>query len=204
MIIALDLDGVFRNFTGALIRQFKLDYPHLSFQIPQFESQLLTWELEDYWPPEWTDERLKEYFSKTRVNEIYANALPYPGAIHGYKKIRKYCTNNDYKLIIITSASKQLVQLANWQWLNKYSFSKSIDFVYMRKDKYNVPADVLLDDALFNLREWQLVPAVSFPGPRVSVCYNKPWNQAWPGLRAYTYNQFISILEGLKQKVGSI
>ena len=41
MIIALDLDGVFRNFTGALIRQFKLDYPHLSFQIPQFESQII-------------------------------------------------------------------------------------------------------------------------------------------------------------------
>ena len=67
MIIALDLDGVFRDFTGSLIRQFKLDYPHLSFQIPQFESQIITWELEDYWPPEWTDERLKEYFVKMKI-----------------------------------------------------------------------------------------------------------------------------------------
>tara|TARA_R110000824_G_scaffold49858_2_gene139801 strand:- start:3069 stop:3683 length:615 start_codon:yes stop_codon:yes gene_type:complete len=204
MIVALDLDGVFRDFLGTLIKQFKIDYPHLAFQIPQSEREITTWSLEEFWPKGWTDEMLSDYFSRKRVRQIYANAAPYLGAIQGYQNIRRYCTKNGHKLIIITSARKPLVQLANWNWLSKNNFLKSIDNVYMRKDKYNVPADILLDDAVHNLKEWQLMPAVSFPGKRVSVCFNRAWNQDYSGIRVWNYDQFLLLLRGVEQKVKAI
>jgi len=199
MIVAIDIDGVLRDFFGALIKQFKKDYPELSDKIPQTEDEITQWTLEKFWPEEWTDEKLSEYWGKTRANEIYGDADPYPGAVEAFKKWKEYCTENNHKLIIITSARKPLVQKANWKWLRNHGFDKLADEIHMRRDKYNVPGDVLLDDYTRNIKEWTAVKSTTFSGRRIGVALDRPWNKEWQLSRVRDYDEFLTYLQTIDE-----
>ena len=196
MIIALDLDGLFRDFLGSLFRQLEKDYPGI--KLPEVKD-LHTWDLENYIEKadgtQFTRDELSQYWGYDRVNEVYADADPFPGAIEWFKKIKEYCLEQGHKCIIITSASKDTVREANAKWLAKTGLDQVADEIYMQKDKYNVEGDILLDDYQRNLNEWVEVKASSFPGRRIAVAYDCPWNKEWKGPRVKSFSSFIEFLK---------
>ena len=204
MIIAIDLDGVLRDFIGQLIKQFKQDYPTSANKIPQSEDDITRWALSDFFPKGWNKKELSKYWRETRPDEIYGDADPYPQALKFMKQLSKYCKQNKHKLIIITSAQHKLTQKANWKWLKRTGVDKLVDEIHMKVDKYKIPGDILLDDYIVNLEKWSDTKSVSFPGQRIAVAFNRPWNQQWDRARVKNYDAFLLFLKTIDEYINNL
>lgn len=99
---------------------------------------------------------------------IYAEMLPYPGALEGVNRLRE-----KGRVVFVTHTILEAAEV-NFGWLVEYGFlgeDQEADYVVC-KDKSLIRADVLIDDKPETI--------AAFPG--IGVIVDQPWNRTfdWP------------------------
>ena len=172
MVIAVDVDGVLRDFITQLQIQYKIDHP-------DYEPVPVTaWGLDQFFP---IGRKIWNYAFYERGKEIFENAPAYFGAlefIHNLKKLNH--------TVIICTTQPIYNEEYTAAWLRKNGFE--YDGIFFTKYKGLLKADILLDDAVHNLCEFAEEGGDA-------VCMDRPWNQEWDGPRVKTYDEFLRMID---------
>lgn len=172
MTIAVDIDGVLRDFVSALIESYKKDFPGHEVQ------PVTEWGLEKFFP---IGKGIYSYAFTERRVEVFEKAKPYDKAKEFVAELRR----RGHHVCLLTTQPRANEHLTlNWLVLMGIEYD-SIVFS-SRKDLFRF--DVLLDDAEHNLR------AVRSAGAR-AICFDRPWNQKWDGERVTSYEEFLKLIE---------
>jgi 5'(3')-deoxyribonucleotidase len=174
MTVAMDVDGVLRDFTGALVRKYAMCYPSHR-PIGEFGQ----WDLRPNFPEFAGD--IEGFAFRTLGEEIMRHADPYPGALAFAEEVAKR-----HRLVIVTSQFPHL-KVATLDWLHGHKVP--YHSIMLTHTKTLVRADVLIDDAVHNLKEWA---TIGLP----SICVARPWNREWP-VRCETYGDALFRLRNL-------
>lgn len=179
MRIAIDIDGVLRDFVGQVNTVFDIQHPNgwrkpvTKYGLPEFYS--IGKEIYDM------------AFNKYPV-EVYVLAPAYPGA----KKMLEDLKNDGHTIVIATSQpNKQVLRhTLAWLHLNEIPYDEFYGVLRLAS-KANVKATILLDDYIKHLEE--------FPG--YAIAYAQPWNEEWEtkydGRRVDTYQRFVEFIRRL-------
>ena len=167
MTVAVDVDGVLRDFTGSLAKVYKEYYP-------EHEVQPVTeWGIERFFP---IGRDIYRFAFEEHVERIFYDADIFPKALEFMTELCK-----KHKVVICTSQPKGK-EWITLKWLEKHKIPYHA--IVFTNDKSIVHADVLLDDATHNLD--------AFKG--LSVAYSQPWNRRWDGFRVHSYHDLLQFL----------
>lgn len=166
MIIGIDLDGVCRNFLGALHSAFVEKYPKLQDKVGPAETYDFA-----HLPFEEVGIDPHDFIDNAVPKEVFGLSPPIEGAIPAAREINSYAQRNGHKALICSHQQKH-VQHYSWLWLyiNKLDVPTTI-FVRDSKDKWNY-VDLMIDDSPHVLAEK--------PDNKISVKVNHPYNAAVP------------------------
>ena len=172
MRLAIDIDGVLRDFCGALIAQYKIDFPgHRVGFINQ-------WELEHFFP---IGKEIYEYAFNTRAQEIFEDADEFVGAMAFLKHLKEA---GHHVALISSQPNTKIIHTVNWITAHGAVYD-SLVFTW-EKGLFNY--DILLDDAEKNLKNAR-------DNGRRAVCFDQPYNENWDGERVKTYQEFLEIVD---------
>ena len=177
--IGIDVDGVLRNFPFSLIREYKRYYPNHEV-VP-----LRNWkhyELHHYFP---INKDITRFYSEEHPKEIYLGSPRYIGALKFMNEL-----NEDFKIIIVTNQLNKHLEYLTEEWLNLFSISY-YDF-FPTPDKTKFKGEFILEDASHHLE------AILSKGNAIPICFSRPWNQDWQGLRVNKYNRFLDLIRNHK------
>lgn len=179
MIIALDIDNVGRNFTGALTREYIKDYPeHRDMLKP-----ILRWGLDEFFP---IGKRIYSYFNKERAYEIFERGHAYKGFVEFVHLLRA----RGHKVIFCTNQFPG-TEKYTLRWIQVHRLDN--DGICFLVNKALLRADILLDDGVHNLEDFERSGGVA-------VAFEQPWNEEWKGLRVTgkaekeRYDKFLEIV----------
>jgi 5'(3')-deoxyribonucleotidase len=162
------MDGVIVEFNHRVVDHLnRRGYPVASFDaIHAFEYEHVfgnTWGMIAF-----------DYINR---DEIYEGLEPEPDALDVLADLRRY-----YEVLVVTSPLTGHVR-GKMKWLWKHGF-KHRD-VIMTGRKEAVRGDLLIDDAVKNIKRW--------PGP--AIVYDRPWNQSGLPLmhRAHNWQEVYTL-----------
>ncbi len=187
MRIAIDVDGILRDFVGKLEQVFDREYdcngrrePITKYGIHEFFSVD-----NDYGKFDIYDFAFKE-----NAREIFLRAKPYPGAMRFMDKLFK-----DHTVIIATAQSNTNLIMYTTEWLDLHSIPYHEFYATLNGNK-SIDADMLLDDYTKNLVDFEHGTIFEFDRPvRQPICMDRPWNQDWIGDRIKTFEEFFKYVE---------
>ena len=184
-IICLDVDGVLRPFVGESIRVFYKYHPELTVR-PYSETK------GDFWSrfPK-PEAYMHNFILETHAKDVFYDALPYKGAVDGFNKLNEYCNNTDKILMIVSSQYSYLLKLYTIQWLERLNMLTERLCFLPHGEKHIVDGDVLIDDDIRNLKNWE-------SNGQLPLCFNRQWNQDWKGLRINDLQEVPELLESLE------
>jgi len=138
--IGIDLDGVCRDFIGAMGEAFKTAYPHLAHKVkPQTSYAFDNWPFEEAGIDPWD-------FMRVYPKEIFALANPIPGALDAVKEIVQTLEPKGHKIVICSHQTPDISRYSwLWLYLNEVSVS-SVVFVPDSKQKWE-HVDIMIDDS---------------------------------------------------------
>jgi 5'-nucleotidase len=178
MIIAVDVDGVIADLMSAVLLRYNEDWKD-SLTL----SDLKGWNISTYVKPE-CGIRVFDYFSEPKLYETYV--LPIDGAYAGMELLWK----RGHRTIYPTKPSSRTEGI-KFQWLAHYGFIfDRRDYIEMH-DKSLLRADVLVDDGLHNLKDFQ--------GER--IIFDQPWNESGTvngSFRAHGWTEVVKIINGIQ------
>lgn len=181
MIIGLDIDGVIRDFADQLVNVYQCYYPE--HEIKPFDHYNVT----DCFP---IGEKVWELVWGPWAWDILYHAAAYPGAL-------AFC--NDVAelgdLVFVTMQPTEAAKETTWAWLRSYDLLRlgSIFMVQAPLTKWSLRLDILVDDSPRNLIA---MPQPFNPrAPRASICFDRPWNQEYEGLRAHNYAEALQLIK---------
>ncbi|MBW1783069.1 MAG: hypothetical protein JRL30_20290 [Deltaproteobacteria bacterium] len=185
MIINLDLDGVMRDFLGALKKQYKKVYPDHKIK------PVNRWGLHEFFP---IGEDIYDFIWLEYVKECLFEADIYDGALIMMDQLR----DRGHEITILTA--QPTLQAKNWtfQWmLDRGVLHRANNVVIIDPnsdmDKGYIKGDLILEDAPHHLNDCMNAGITT-------VCYDQPWNQGWrQGHRVKTYDEFIEIVDRLSR-----
>jgi len=187
MNIAIDVDGVVRDFVGALTKVYLQEYPNHK----DYVKPVQTWGLHKYFP---IGKDIYDFAYDKRVKEVfYEEATPYDGVIEGLEKLKEM----GHSLIFLTHQNKKS---AEWtiKWIQYYEIPYTlIDIVYENHNgngsngKEHTDYDIYIDDSPDNIE--RLVAA----GKHV-VRMVRPWNEGKNLGEAYAVNKFEDFVNYVK------
>lgn len=179
MIIALDVDGVLRDFNGSLDRVYRKWNPTHGPSIEPYE-----WDLSASYP-ECVD--INKFAFVEHAKEIFSEAEPYPGAVHFANRL--YRDHN----VVITTMQFEAMRPVLLDWLQRHRIPyHSLMFT---REKYLVDADVLIDDNPEFLMDW--VRETGKPAIQMLRSWNAVLNNA-KYIRCLTYQDIIMALYEIK------
>lgn len=157
MRIAIDIDGVLRDFVGQVNTVFDSVYPNgwrrpvTEYGIDKFYS---------------IGKEIYDMAFIEQARSVYVLAPVYPGAKRMLEDLKK----EGHTIIIATSQPNKEVLRHTLAWLslNEILYDEFYCALNMGS-KANIKADVLLDDYIKHLEE--------FPG--ISIAFAQPWNEEW-------------------------
>ena len=135
--IALDVDGVLRDFVSSLQHQYTEDY--IGFD-NHWMKPVSKWDLAEFFS---IGASIYQYIYEERTREIFYRARPYQGAVDFVKTLRYL----GHKVIICTSQNKDSFYYT-FEWLEKCDIL--YDGIFCKIDSFlpksMLDVDLLLDD----------------------------------------------------------
>lgn len=178
MNIGIDLDGVLRDFSLGLHRQYKRIYPdHKRFNVEN-------WDLRISYPD--CDDIFKFAF-RTYVDEVNLDAPMYQLADVFVARLKL----RDHETTLITHGYRVV------EWLKKNDMHDMFDNIIILNPtatlkKSDIPVDVMLDDNINNLKNFDKHNRTT------AVCMDRPWNKEYNGLRVYSLDHFLQLIDSMK------
>ena len=153
--VALDIDGVIRNFENAL--KNRIYQTHQEVVINYFG-----YNIKDYWLPSkyydwdkmipfWDKNQSKDYTYKDKDNAkaIFLESKSYPDAIYAANKLFTELDNHGGHLAIVTDQNRYSLPFTI-QWLEKYGIK--FHSLHITDDKLMVKWDTIIDDNPYVLK----------------------------------------------------
>lgn len=140
MIIGIDLDGVCRDFKGAVDKTFTQVYPELASQIkPQTTYSFEHWPFDKAGVDGW--DFMHEY-----AKEIFALAEPIPGVIEAVSEIVRNLEPKGHQIIVVSHQDPEIMHYSwLWLYLNEFPVSNA-KFVPEAQQKWKY-VDLMIDDS---------------------------------------------------------
>lgn len=170
MNIAIDIDGVLRNFADSLVRIYKQDYPDHEVK------PITTWNFADSFP---IGEEIYQYYVRNG-ERIFSEALPYDGAYEFIQSLKSlghsvvYLTAQPFGLNAVTT-----------RWIEKHL--PEVDGIILSKKKHLFSFDILLDDAPHNIRD-------CIKNGKTAVFFTQKWNEGIEHTRVNSYKEFLELI----------
>jgi 5'(3')-deoxyribonucleotidase len=169
MRLAIDIDGVLRDFVGQVNSVFDVCYPN------GWRKPITKYEMDEFYS---IGKEIYDMAFNKQSSSVYVLAPVYRGA----KMMLHDLQTDGHTIIIATSQPNREVLRHTVAWLNVNEIPYDEFYCSLNLGgKENIEADVLLDDYAKHLR--------AFPGN--SVCFNQPWNKEWQWDRVYTHEEFV-------------
>jgi 5'(3')-deoxyribonucleotidase len=180
MNLAIDVDGVLRNFVAALTRQYLSDFPEHEARV----QPVTEWGIDKFFP---LGNDIYRYAFETRVEAIFTTAPAYPGAKDFIDDLKAA----GHKVFIVTT-QKIGTEKYTVQWLHSHHID-NYDGLIFTAHKELVRCDYLLDDGPHNLDAFNL--------HGIAIAFDQPWNQKWEGCRARTYDEFRELIGDIEPEL---
>jgi len=178
MKIALDIDGVLRDFCSQLIKVYKEDFPDHEVK------PIGTWYFETSFP---IGKANYKYYVE-QGERIFRDAPMYDGAVEFVDSLK----NLGHSIIYLTNQPRGL-ESATAYWIAKNL--PEVDGIVISKNKFLFDFDILLDDAPHNIKE-------CFANGKQAVFYTQKWNEAEDGYsRVNSYNDFLELIVDIERAV---
>lgn len=173
--VNIDIDGCLRAFDTQVDKVYLREFPsHKDRLKPKTDYNLAS-----HYP---IGNAIFDFIFTEHVREIFEDAPIYNGALEMLHRLQ----NNGHKIQIVTSQRTSSI-VPTLAWLFKHSIPyDSIHFVW---EKWRVQAEILLDDHVDNL----VTNTVVHPHT-LAVCFSRPWNSEWPGVRISEHKQLFDVL----------
>ncbi len=177
--IGVDADGVIRNFPFSLIRTYKKYYPdHKIVPLRNWKN----YELHHYFP---IKIGITRFYSEEHPEEIYLGSPRYVGALKFMNEL-----NEDFNVVIVTNQPNKHLEYLTEEWLKLFSIP-FYDF-FPTPDKTRFKGEFILEDAPHHLE------AILSKRAAIPVCFGRPWNRNWQGLRVNRYKSFLELIRNHK------
>ena len=173
MKIGIDIDGVIRDLLGKVEEIYFREYPyHKLIRKDTYDISL--------WFP--IGKEIYKFVFETYSKEIYTQSQVYKNAREFMVKLRK----NGKVILVSSQPEKKLEELTKkWLEIKKIPYDELI----FTKDKSEFIGDCLLDDCTANLER------AAKAGSSKPICFDRPWNQDWDGLRIKSYDKFLELIK---------
>jgi len=187
MKVAIDVDGVLRDFVGSLHKCLIMDGLILeNTPMPEITS----WGLHQFYPQIESTEEFYDYiFRSESTFNLFSSAPIYKGAKEFMELLEK-----GHEVGIITSQNE-----AGWRATLVWLFANQITppnihcirFDLMKADKTIWDYEVILDDKPSHVHEF-------LDKDRMGFLLDRPWNQEVDLPRVFSYGEFIEELNGME------
>lgn len=177
MRIAIDIDNVLRDFTGALIEEYKKDFPDHKVGF------INKWDLSQFFP---IGKQIYDYAFKHKAESIFRYGKPCEGVAMFISELK--AQGHEIWLITTQPHGKEFLTIL---WI--YANIPVWDSIVYTKNKEVVNCDILLDDAPHNIK------AFIKSGKR-GIYFDQPWNVKMKGERVKSLEEFINLVEPKKGK----
>jgi 5'-nucleotidase len=166
----MDVDGVLADLHAEWLRRYNADYGDAMTQ-----DDIICWDFHKLVKPE-CGTHIYDYLSQP---DLYERVVVLPGAQDAVQQMR----DRGDRVVYVTSNAKGMTD-QKWSWLERNGFLDRAADLVIATDKALVLTDVLVDDALINVR--------AFRGPAVLV--TRPWNrgESWER-RAFNWSQVLEM-----------
>lgn len=177
MKVAIDLDGVLRDFDSEIRHQLML------FDILKSPSQIdeSQWDLNKRYK---VGINVKNFVYK-KYPHVFVTALPYPSAFDFIIKLKQ-----NHKVGVITSQPTDISWQFSVEWLVRNKFLYYIDFLIRVKDsseKQDNDFDILLDDKAKTVEE-------CISKNKSAFLLDRDWNKQFDLPRVKNYDEFLNIV----------
>lgn len=170
--IAVDIDGVLRDFVDQLILVYKYHNPGHTVIPKEYWSE---YPLDGYFP---IGKGIYPFFQRMFIKEVYLDSPTYPGARDFIDTLTSF---SDVTLLSYQPNKK--IEEVTLEWLTKNGIVA--DRVRFTKDKSKYKFHYVLDDCTKNLE------AIRDANSAVPIAMDSTWNQDWTGQRVYSYDEFV-------------
>lgn len=141
--IGVDIDGVLRDWDGALLNMVKTYYPDRLLS-----EKSTSWGLNHIDLP---IEYLRYLFAVKHVYEVYYHAKPYDDAILGFSMLKTFADVCGHKLICVSHQWDDTIPpTLGWLGLHGIEFEE----IHFTEEKHEVNIDYLIDDSPSNYEKW--------------------------------------------------
>lgn len=184
MKIAIDIDGVLRDFVGA-VHQLMIHIGRWDIKEPA--PVIDRWEMQDYYKMD-RGQFYDLLFRSQYTCQLFASALPYVGA---KAFIDRLC--DQHQVGLVTSQCYEGAKgTLRWLYCNDI-IRPSVHFVFFDRgdfDKTQFGYEILLDDKPSNVQQF-------LEKGLVGLLYDQPWNRDADMPRVMSYQDFLEIIKTL-------
>ena len=173
MRIGVDIDGVLRDFIGALTAQYKKDFPDHKV------NPITRWDLHPFFP---IGEGIYDYVFNTRPKEIFEFGNPYPRALSAMLAL----TGRGHEIIYITAQSRGR-EVYTLKWLLTHDFPYSGLF-FTEAWKGAIDCDIFIEDNPNNIKTLQAANKRVF-------CYRQSYNKTVDCPSVSTLEEFVGMVD---------
>ncbi len=179
--IGMDCDGVLRNFAKSLVDNYKLHYPkHNIVPVKEWKQ----YDLDSYFP---IGKDIYKFFTEEYPLSVYSLAEPYNGVRGQLSELKE-----QYRIVIVSYQPTKYIEDLTRDWLRNYGL-QGVSEIFT-KDKSKVKGlDLIVDDCTENLEAMKKGINVTIP-----ICFDRPWNQDWKGLRVNNFRDVDKIIKKLR------
>jgi len=187
--IAVDIDGVLRDFTHSLNKAYNEAHPGAPVMYPDHKD----FGLHKLYP---IGKDIYDFVWKTHAWDCLFDADPFEGAIEFMQELK----TESREIILLTAQPTPEAKMATMDWIYDQGLLEVVDDIVIisgGKDNLNkalIPSvNILVDDYIKNLEcvQWSGI----FP-----ICFTRPWNSKWTGTRVANYEELLIAIEKIEKK----
>jgi len=162
--IAIDLDGVLRDFDGKLVNIVEKYYPQYLKKQPNYGppytqanpsgkpiTKITDWYLANNFADDVTDDQIRQIYWYDYAEEIMANGKPFKNNVDTMKQLIE---DGEHTYVCVTS-QKEHIYHHSLMWLGKHKLNFNTVYFKKGRDKWKLNIDYLIDDSPANWSAWK-------------------------------------------------